>query len=180
MISWAPPSPFFALRCTCGARGNGAITASLQRFMCPRCGTQYEVMPGAVAMVVRPHHNEPYAKLWVPPDPGSVTLNIAAPVANRLIEPKGPEMTETIEERAIKTIRATLTANDAQFEAALVITTANLATDLGCDSLDGVEIVMALEEEFDIEISDSDHAEIQTVGDLVKLVTEITGGVVGA
>lgn len=41
----------------------------------------------------------------------------------------------------------------------------NIVDDLGADSLDLVEVVMALEEEFDIEISDEDAARIMTVGD---------------
>ena len=39
--------------------------------------------------------------------------------------------------------------------------------DLGADSLDIVELVMALEEEFDIEIPDSDAEKVVTVGDIV-------------
>ncbi len=42
--------------------------------------------------------------------------------------------------------------------------------DLGADSLDVVELVMALEEKFDIEIPDSDAEGIATVGDAVKYV----------
>ena len=41
----------------------------------------------------------------------------------------------------------------------------NIVDDLGADSLDLVEVVMALEEEFDIEISDEDAERIHTVGD---------------
>ena len=42
--------------------------------------------------------------------------------------------------------------------------------DLGADSLDVVELVMALEEKFDIEIPDSDAEGIATVGDAVSYV----------
>ncbi len=42
--------------------------------------------------------------------------------------------------------------------------------DLGADSLDVVELVMALEEKFDIEIPDSDAEAIATVGDAVKYI----------
>ncbi|MBE3590275.1 MAG: acyl carrier protein [Firmicutes bacterium] len=42
--------------------------------------------------------------------------------------------------------------------------------DLGADSLDIVELVMALEEEFDMEIPDEDAEKITTVGDAVKYV----------
>jgi acyl carrier protein len=44
--------------------------------------------------------------------------------------------------------------------------------DLGADSLDVVELVMALEEEFDLNIPDEDAEKIQTVGDAVKYIQE--------
>jgi len=44
--------------------------------------------------------------------------------------------------------------------------------DLGADSLDTVELVMALEEEFDIEIPDEDAEKIQTVQDAIDYITE--------
>ncbi len=46
--------------------------------------------------------------------------------------------------------------------------------DLGADSLDIVELVMAMEEEFDIEIPDEDAEKIQTVGDAIKYISEHT------
>jgi acyl carrier protein len=49
---------------------------------------------------------------------------------------------------------------------------ASFMDDLGADSLDTVELVMALEEEFDIEISDEDAEKIQTVQDAVDYITE--------
>jgi len=47
---------------------------------------------------------------------------------------------------------------------------ASFIEDLGADSLDIVELIMALEEEYDIEISDEDAEKIKTVGDAVKYV----------
>ena len=44
--------------------------------------------------------------------------------------------------------------------------------DLGADSLDIVELVMALEEEFDMEIPDSDAEKVVTVGDVVQYIKE--------
>ena len=44
--------------------------------------------------------------------------------------------------------------------------------DLGADSLNIVEIVMAIEEEFEIEIPDDDAEELLTVGDLRKYIKE--------
>jgi acyl carrier protein len=47
---------------------------------------------------------------------------------------------------------------------------ANLLDDLGADSLDVVELVMALEEEFNIEVPDEDVESIRTIGDIVQYV----------
>lgn len=44
--------------------------------------------------------------------------------------------------------------------------------DLGADSLDLVELIMALEEEFDMEIPDEDAEKISTVGDAIKYIKE--------
>lgn len=44
--------------------------------------------------------------------------------------------------------------------------------DLGADSLDIVELVMALEEEFELEIPDEDAEKIRTVGEAVKYIQE--------
>ena len=48
-----------------------------------------------------------------------------------------------------------------------------LVADLGADSLDAVEIVMNLEEEFGVTVPDVDASQIKTVGDIVKLIEEI-------
>jgi acyl carrier protein len=47
---------------------------------------------------------------------------------------------------------------------------ASFKEDLGADSLDVVELVMELEDEFDMEISDDDAASIGTVGDAVNYI----------
>ncbi|MFC1809052.1 acyl carrier protein [Candidatus Omnitrophota bacterium] len=49
---------------------------------------------------------------------------------------------------------------------------ASFIDDLGADSLDTVELVMALEEEFGVEIPDEDAEKIQTVGDASKYIEE--------
>ena len=46
----------------------------------------------------------------------------------------------------------------------------NIATDLGADSLDVVEILMSIEDEFDIEIPDSEIENIRTIGELVEYI----------
>lgn len=47
-----------------------------------------------------------------------------------------------------------------------------LAEDLGADSLDAVELIMALEDEFDIQISDEIAQSIKTIGDIVKYLEQ--------
>ena len=49
---------------------------------------------------------------------------------------------------------------------------ASFIDDLGADSLDVVELVMALEEEFDVEIPDADAERITTVAEVVKYLDE--------
>ncbi len=51
-----------------------------------------------------------------------------------------------------------------------VTDTASFTEDLGADSLDVVELVMALEDEFGIEIPDDEVGNIKTVGDAVKYI----------
>lgn len=46
----------------------------------------------------------------------------------------------------------------------------NIIEDLGADSLDVVELVMALEEKFDVEIPDSDAEKLKTIADVVSFV----------
>lgn len=53
-----------------------------------------------------------------------------------------------------------------------VVPEASFIDDLGADSLDIVELVMAIEEEFGLEISDDDAEKIQTIGDAINYVDE--------
>lgn len=55
-----------------------------------------------------------------------------------------------------------------------VTTEASFVDDLGADSLDTVELVMAFEEEFSIEIPDEDAEKITTVGEAIKYIDEKT------
>lgn len=57
-------------------------------------------------------------------------------------------------------------------EADKVVESANFIDDLGADSLDTVELVMAFEEAFDIEIPDDAAEKIATVGDVVKFIED--------
>ena len=56
-------------------------------------------------------------------------------------------------------------------EAAVQMET-HLMKDLEADSLDAVEIIMAIEDEFDFEVPDEDAEKFQSVGDIVKYIEE--------
>jgi acyl carrier protein len=73
----------------------------------------------------------------------------------------------SVEERVKKIIVEQLgvNADEVNAESAFV-------EDLGADSLDTVELVMAFEEEFDLEIPDEDAEKIATVGDAIKYIDE--------
>lgn len=81
---------------------------------------------------------------------------------------------QTIEERVKSIIVDQLNVNEEQVTAG-----ASFLDDLGADSLDTVELIMAFEEEFseeiDGEIPESDAEKLQTVGDVVKYITEKAG-----
>jgi acyl carrier protein len=53
-----------------------------------------------------------------------------------------------------------------------VTPTASFIEDLGADSLDIVELVMAFEEEFSVEVPDEDAEKLQTVGDVTKYIED--------
>jgi len=53
---------------------------------------------------------------------------------------------------------------------------AKFVDDLGADSLDTVELVMALEEEFGVEIPDEDAEKLATVGDALRYIEEKSAG----
>lgn len=47
--------------------------------------------------------------------------------------------------------------------------------DIGADSLDIVEVIMAIEEEYDVQVSDSEAENAKTVGDVVKYISQLVG-----
>lgn len=59
-----------------------------------------------------------------------------------------------------------------EVEAEAVVATANFRKDLDADSLDLMELIMAMEEEFNQEISDEDAQKITTVGEAIAYVQE--------
>ena len=73
----------------------------------------------------------------------------------------------SIDERVKQIVAEQLGVEESQ-----VTNEASFMDDLGADSLDTVELVMALEEEFDIEISDEDAEKIQNVQDAIDYIKE--------
>lgn len=56
-----------------------------------------------------------------------------------------------------------------------VVSAASFVDDLGADSLDLVELIMAMEEEFDVEIPDEDAEKIATVQDAIDYIDNLKG-----
>ena len=75
-------------------------------------------------------------------------------------------MSATIEERV-----RTIICDQLAVDAGKVNAPASFIDDLGADSLDIVELVMTMEEEFDLDIPDEDAEKMKTVGDVVKYIT---------
>ena len=76
-------------------------------------------------------------------------------------------MANEIEERVRDIIMEQLSVEEGQ-----ITNDASFVEDLNADSLDRVELVMALEEEFDIEIPDEDAEKIETVGQAIEYIKE--------
>ena len=74
---------------------------------------------------------------------------------------------KSIEERVKEIIVEQLSVNAEQ-----VTSNAKFIEDLGADSLDVVELVMAFEEQFGVEVPDEDAEKLQTVGDVVKYIED--------
>lgn len=72
----------------------------------------------------------------------------------------------TIEQRIIKIISEQLGAEERD-----VKSESHIVNHLGADSLDEVELVMSIEDEFDIEISNSDAEAAKTVQDIINYIT---------
>ena len=74
---------------------------------------------------------------------------------------------ENIEQAVKKIIAEQLGVNEAEIK-----NESSFVDDLGADSLDTVELVMALEEHFDIQIPDEDAEKIATVGDAIQYIKD--------
>lgn len=76
-------------------------------------------------------------------------------------------MEKSVERRVIEIIVEQLGVSEEE-----VTSEASFIDDLGADSLDLVELIMAMEEEFGLEISDEDAEKIQTVQDVINYINE--------
>jgi acyl carrier protein len=76
-------------------------------------------------------------------------------------------MSEDIEQKIIKTVADTL-----KIEEQMISAESKFVDDLGADSLDLVELMMAIEAAFDCDIPDEEAGKITTVADAVKYVKE--------
>lgn len=76
-------------------------------------------------------------------------------------------MSENIEQKIIKTVADTL-----KIEGSTISLESKFVDDLGADSLDLVELMMAIEATFDCDIPDEEAGKITTVADAVKYVKE--------
>lgn len=65
-----------------------------------------------------------------------------------------------------------LLANQLNIDESKIEESSKIIDDLGADSLDVVELLMVLEDEFGVSISDEQALEIKTVGDIVKIINE--------
>ena len=99
-----------------------------------------------------------------------VDFNRCVADAKSLTSLEGPHLMSDVLERVRKIVIEHLDADPEK-----VTEKASFIDDLGADSLDNVELVMAFEEEFDIEIPDDAAEHIQTVGDAVKFIAERLG-----
>jgi acyl carrier protein len=98
-----------------------------------------------------------------------------SPKADQDTNFKGEEnMADTAEARVKEII-----INELGVEPEKVTAEASFVEDLGADSLDTVELVMAFEEEFGVEIPDEDAEQLQTVGDAIRYLKEKGGDKVG-
>lgn len=72
----------------------------------------------------------------------------------------------------IKNVVIDLIAENLGVDKSIVKEESHFVDDLGADSLDTVELIMSLEDEFDIQISDEDAEKILTVGQVIKYIED--------
>lgn len=88
-----------------------------------------------------------------------------------LTDTRGGELITMSSEEVFEKVKSIIVEQLGVTEATVTME-ASFIDDLGADSLDIVELIMALEEEFDIEIPDADAEKVVTVGDVVDYIKE--------
>lgn len=78
-----------------------------------------------------------------------------------------------------KILEELLAASESSLEASEIDAQTDLRDDLGLDSLQAVTVVMALEQEFDVEVDDQEIDGLRTVGDILDLLARKTGAAAG-
>ncbi len=89
----------------------------------------------------------------------------------KLTDARGGELITMSSEEVFEKVKSIIVEQLGVTEATVTME-ASFIDDLGADSLDIVELIMALEEEFDIEIPDADAEKVVTVGDVVDYIKE--------
>ena len=89
-----------------------------------------------------------------------------------LLESSCKEVARTVSDEEINDRVTNIISNQLDVEKDKVKLETNFINDLGADSLDIVELVMELEEEFDMSIPDEDAEKIRTVGDAVDYIKQ--------
>ena len=111
----------------------------------------------------------PAAKDAAPP-PGDASVRGAPPSRHRGSEANASSLHRFSVEDKLKEI----VAEQLGVEQSSITPEASFASDLGADSLDVVEMVMKIEEEFNVELPDERAEEVQNLSDAVRVVTELT------
>jgi len=83
-----------------------------------------------------------------------------------------PDQEEKMDLNAMRGKIIDIIANQLGVDKEIITPEANVVDDLGADSLDVVELVMALEEAFDLEIPDDDAEKIRTVNDIYDYLAQ--------
>jgi acyl carrier protein len=107
------------------------------------------------------------------------TVVIAKSRLDEVLQCAGPEQhaptrpeEDPVDEAAILDKIKNVVADKLDADPADVVDSASFVDDLGADSLDVVELIMGLEDEFGIEISDEEAEGIRTVGDAVRFIAD--------
>eukprot|EP00924_Labyrinthula_sp_SR-Ha-C_P011586 maker-scaffold_17-snap-gene-2.4-mRNA-1 protein AED:0.34 eAED:0.34 QI:347/1/1/1/1/1/3/186/131 len=99
------------------------------------------------------------------------SLSLSRPSASTSLQPfRSFSATAFLDETDVTDRVITVLQNFEKVDASKVTKTSDFSKDLGLDSLDAVEVVMAIEEEFVVEIPDAEAEKILTVEDAIKFI----------